>query len=596
MEGAVIRGPLTLVAMLLAATTAVAGSMTDFTLGLRAEYIGEQQEIEGAISEQSTLRAAIFLAFDGYLSDPRALSFSGFVEQAATDSEWTESGTTVQSRTDDYTYDQTFYSLGFRALSALPVSLGAGARRVRDDLTGPARGGLVAGLETSWYGDLYLTPFRSGGATLSYLSNEFEADDPETLRDRTQTTARLTADGRGRLIDGRLDVRHEELGLFSGLQQQELDVGYLDLAFNRGGKDQFQTIFSGNRVRVARSGSEPTDWTTVWKAHSAYTHSWDAAGFLRGYADYQQNTGPAGDLLAWVGGLTLVRSLSRTVAIDAETSYLRAEDELGGVLDQPVASAGVTWTLDSPGWSLVLHPRVSYIRVSDELDNTSSSTGEQLFASIRRHFRGGFVGVEGEYAGNQLSIASSPPGGVGGGATFLAGLEKEREWVRLIVSAQPSARTGIYASGEGRRVVRLDLGNEVTADTGQARLSLRWRTFTLGGGLSVVDLVGGDLPSMTTTSDAGIMWSPWHWLSFDGRAYRERREAEGSTGELEWAEIGVRFLYARLSFFARVRDETSYGDGAQLRDYRRYWVGVQRTFGFGLGGRTGRRPTGWETQ
>ena len=582
--------------VLVIAKSVAAGSSTEFTLGLRAEYIGEEQVIGDVTSEQTTLRAAIYLAFDGYLSDPRALSYNGFVEQAATDFTQKETGASTETSSDDYRYDQTFYSLGLRALSALPVSLGVGARRVRDDASGPQRGGLVAGLETSWYGNLYLTPFRSGGATLSYLSDDFEADDPETLRDRSQTTARLTADGGGRMVSGRLDVRHEELDLFSGLQLQDLDVGYLDLAVNRGGKNQFQSIVSGNRVRIARSGSEFTDWTTVWKALNAYTHSWASAGFLRAYVDYQQNTGPAGDLSAWVGGLTFMKSVSRTVAIDADASYLQAEDEFGETLDQPVASVGVTWTHDGPRWSVVMHPRVSYIRVTDNLENTSSSTGSRLFASIRRQFRRGFVGVEGEYAGNQLSIASSPPGGGVGGSTFLSGLEKEREWVRMILSAQPAARTGIYASAEGRRVVRLDLGSEVTADTGQARLSLRWRTFTLSGGWAVVDIVGGDLPSTTTTSDAGLMWSPARWLAFDGRAYREQRDAEGRTGDLEWAEVGVRFIYARLSFFARVREETSFGDGAQLRDYRRYWLGVQRTFGFGLGGGGRRRPTGWETQ
>ena len=247
------------------------------------------------------------------------------------------------------------------------MSLGLGARRVRDDTSGPARGGLVAGLETSWYGDLYLTPFRAAGATLSYHSDEFQADDPETLRDRTQTVGRLAADIGGGLVNGRLDIRHEELDLFSGLQNQELDVGYFDLALNRGGNDQFQTVLSGNRVRIARSGAEPTDWTTVWKAHNAYTHSWASAGFFRAFADYQENSGPAGDLSAWVAGATLVRSLSRTVATDVETSYLQAEDGLGGTLDQPVASVGITWTHDGPAWSVILHPRVSDMQVSDEL-------------------------------------------------------------------------------------------------------------------------------------------------------------------------------------------------------------------------------------
>ena len=258
-----------------------------------------------------------------------------------------------------------------------------------------------------------------------------------------------------------------------------------------------------------------------------------------------------------------------------------------------MVSGAITWTHDGPAWSVVLHPRISYIQVSDDLGNESSSTGGQLFASIRRRFQHGYAGVEGEYASNQLSIAPVAPGAGAGGVTFLAGLEKEREWIRLVLSAQPTSRTGIYANAEARRVVRLDLGNEVTADTGRARLSLRWRSFTLSGGWNVVDIVGGDLPSTTITSDVGLMWFPWRWLAFDGRAYREEREAEGSTGELEWAELGVRFQYARLSFFARVRDETSFGDGAQLRDYRRYWLGVERTFGFGFGGRRHRRNDGW---
>ena len=575
------------------AAPVAAGSAVDFTLGLRAEYIGEEQVIEGITSEQTTLRAAIYLAFNGYLADPKALSFNGFVEQAATDFEITSSDPASQGQDGDYRFDQTLYSLGIRALTALPVSLGLGAGRVRDDTSGPARGGMVAGLETSWYGDLYLTPFPIGGATLSYFSNDFEADDPETLRDRTQTVGRLTGDIGGRLVNGRLDIRHEELDLFSGLQYQELDVGYFDLAINRSGKNQFQSVLSGNRVRIARSGAEPTDWTTVWKAHNAFTHSWASAGFFRAFADYQENTGPAGDLSAWVGGATLVRSLSRTVATDVEASYLQAEDELGGTLDQPVVSGAITWTHDGPAWSVVLHPRISYIQVSDDLGNESSSTGGRFFGSIRRRFQRGYAGLEGEYASNQLSIAPVAPGEGAGGVTFLAGLEKEREWIRLVLSAQPTSRTGIYANAEARRVVRLDLGNEVTANTGRARLSLRWRSFTLNGGWNVVDIVGGDLPSSTITSDVGLMWFPWRWLAFDGRAYREQREAEGSTGELEWAEVGVRFQYARLSFFARVRDETSFGDGAQVRDYRRYWLGVERTFGFGFGGQRHRRNDGW---
>ncbi|MEJ2583085.1 MAG: hypothetical protein P8127_15855, partial [Acidobacteriota bacterium] len=375
-----------------AAIPCAAGSKTDFDLGLRAEYIGEEQLIEGSTSDQTTLRASIFLAFDGYLASPRALSFNGFIERATTDFEQTEMRQETVSVVDDSRFDQTFYSLGLRALSALPVSVGAGARRVRDDVSGIDRGGLVAGLESSWYGNLYLTPSRVGGATLSYLSEDFAADDPETLRDRNHTVARFAADAGGDLVDLHLDARHEELELFSGLQQQELDVGYLDFTLNRGGKNQFQTIFSGNRVRIARSGSALSDWTSVWKAHTTYTHSWEADGFFRLFGDFQENSGPAGDLSAWVGGITLVKRVSREFTVDSELSYLQSEDEFGGTLDQPVASLGIEWAHDGSRWSLLAHPRVSYIRVSDDLGNSSSSTGGRLFASARRRFRSGYAG------------------------------------------------------------------------------------------------------------------------------------------------------------------------------------------------------------
>ena len=68
--GIVIRRTLILIVGLATAAPVAAGSSVDFTLGLRAEYIGEEQVIEGITSEQTTLRAAIFLAFNGYLADP----------------------------------------------------------------------------------------------------------------------------------------------------------------------------------------------------------------------------------------------------------------------------------------------------------------------------------------------------------------------------------------------------------------------------------------------------------------------------------------------------------------------------------------------
>ena len=123
--------------MLVAAIPSRAGSKTDFTLGLRAEYIGEKQEIEDVTSEQTTLRASIFLAFDGYISNPKALSFSGFVERAATDYEQTETSSGTKSVVDDSRYDQTFYSLGLRALSALPVSVGGGTTANWEAISGP---------------------------------------------------------------------------------------------------------------------------------------------------------------------------------------------------------------------------------------------------------------------------------------------------------------------------------------------------------------------------------------------------------------------------------------------------------------------------
>ncbi len=124
---------------------------------------------------------------------------------------------------------------------------------------------------------------------------------------------------------------------------------------------------------------------------------------------------------------------------------------------------------------------------------------------------------------------------------------------------------------------------------------MTWRTFSLRAGYTESEITGGDLPSMFTVVDGRLSWMPRPWLVLEARGYREEREAEQSLGTLDVAEAGIRFQYARLAFYARVRDQTSSGDGVPTRDDRRYWIGFERTFGFTLGGssRDDRRAQGW---
>jgi len=578
-----------------AASSVPAGSRADFTLGLTGEWLGDEQRLGEVTSERDTLRAAITLAVDGYLSDARILAYSGWVQVAAVDVNSTEAGAGVDRVVDDYRTDQTLYGLNLRALSAFPVSFGIGGFRSRDDVTGVPRGGLTAGTRTQFNGDVTLTLKPAFSATVSYLDSEFEADDPETLRDETLNVGRFSAGLGAGLFSARLDARHEEREFFSQRQRQELDVGLADLAFDGAGPGRFQILGSGNRVRTAVDQDAFGDWTEVWRGLTRYTYGFSGRGYLQARAEYQQTTGPAGDFNAWSGGLTLIRDLSEEFTLDVDASYLRAEDELGGYVTQPVATVGLAWSRDRERWSIVLHPRVSYIEVRDQDDNRSSSTGGRLFVAVHRRTRGGVWGFEGEAADNQLSIAPISPDDPGTGASFLSGLETERQWARLFVSTRIAARTFLYASADARRRVRLDLENEVTEETAQGTLGVTWRTFSLRAGYTESEITGGDLPSMFTVVDGRLSWMPRPWLVLEARGYREEREAEQSLGTLDVAEAGIRFQYARLAFYARVRDQTSSGDGVPTRDDRRYWVGFERTFGFTLGGgnRDDRRAQGW---
>ena len=73
------------------------------------------------------------------------------------------------------------------------------------------------------------------------------------------------------------------------------------------------------------------------------------------------------------------------------------------------------------------------------------------------------------------------------------------------------------------------------------------------------------------------------WIGLLSLAHRE---ALGFEGSYAFAEIGVRFNYARLSFYARVREEEIQETAVELRRARRFWVGLQRTFGFAVGERS----------
>lgn len=554
-----------------------AATEAHFTLGLTGEALSTRQEVAGDVSRQDSLGGTVALGVDGGIFDRRFLSFGGLVQYSTFD--LTDSG----AGQSDLKYDQWTYAGSLRAFSNRMITVGGGILHTVSTPTGDSRGGIVGGVQDNKGVDV---AFRSAGlpeVSYAYDDARFTADDPQALRDesrRRHTVKVLAAYG---LVRAALEVRKEDLEYFSGVVRQDLRVGAFNLDVNRGGKNSWETVLNGNQVRIAVDGGVFSDPTTVYFARNTFRHKFtESTYFDLGYSR-QVSEDPERSLDADLGSAVFYYQASKAVLLDARLSYLAQDDEFGssGRIQQPSGSVGAQWGRQTFGWNLLAYPHVSYTATSAPGRETESGLGGQLYMSAQRAYPSGssfLLDVDGLY--NQLSIAPLATGAHPTDTSFLSGLEKNhlRGRVTWTLALGRASRLSILA--DAARRVRFFEGRDVTESQYAGNVSVQWRAFSVVAAVNRLQQVAGDIPTDVTIFTGTLSWTPIRWLQMDAAVTSEDRTVLESRGKYEYAEGGVRFLYARLSFFARVRETLSSGNSSPERSDRRIWAGLSRTFDF----------------
>lgn len=563
-------------AMMLTATPLFGGSGATFTLGLSGEYLSDEQDLAASTVERSNLRAVLSLEFDSHIMDPRFLTVRGSVFRALSDQ-----GLTNQQDTD---IDELSYEGVIRLFSNRAVSLEYGAGRIDTDVAGVQQGAIVDGVRQHRLYGLSIRGRNWFHLNLRHWDQSFVTDDPSTLRDEDTRWSELTSTIAAGIVDLAIRGLWRQSDLFGRQLQQEIGSGRVDLNVNRAGRVYWRTGMIANQYRSAREEGQFSPWTQNMLVRNALGHRFRQRGFWELRGDHQLvRVDSVEESTTTNGSFLLVDPISHATSIEVEAGYLVSEFSDGFRFTQPTAGIGLRWGQQFGRWWLSFNPRGTYVKVEPDEGEEESSLGGLLTAIVRRDFSGGSVALEGEYFDNQLTLPASGPGDAYPGRSFLAGLERDRRRARLIAEYRPGNRFGVYAEADYLRRVRVDVDVEVTEEVERGRLALHLGRVNIGWSADRINVIGGDIPRLTDVLQADVAWAPTYWLSFDALARFEDREALDVLGTFKFGEVGFRLNYARLSLYARVREEEIEETGVEPRRSRRFWVGVRRNFEFSVG-------------
>lgn len=555
-----------------------AGSGATFSLGLAAEYLSDAQDYDNISAERTNLQTAIWLAASGHLIDPRFLTFDASV--AKTLSRQSISGQ------DDNKVDDTYYDGSLQFFNNRAVSFEIGAGHQGTDITGFPQGAIVDGVR-----DYQRYALRALGGNwfrlnLRHWEQSFTADQPDTLRDEDTSWSELSTQAVAGKVDTTLQLLWKENDLFGGGLQQEIGSGRFDLNVNRTGRLYWHTDLIGNLYRSARNRGEFSPWTTNYLFRNQLRHRYSQLGYWDLRADLRVvrvDTDPVEEVITGNAAADLVVPLSRSAFLEAELGYLSNEYGDGLRIAQPRAGLGLRWGRQFGRWWVSLNPRVTYLRADPEELESESSVGSSFFGSVRYQLPRSSVTFEVEYFDNQLSIPDYGVGDPPVGSAFLAGLDRRRTRGRLIFVVRPSRRTAFSLDCDYRTRVRLDRGVEIEEDVARAQLNIGLGPVTIGASGDRYELSGSEIPTLTDVWQVSLSWAPAYWLLFDGFVRSEERRIFDFLGTYEFAEVGMRFNYAKLSFYTRFREQRIKEEGLEQRRFKRLWVGVRRVFNFRVG-------------
>ncbi len=561
-----------------AAGSVWASSGATFTLGLSAEYLSDSQEYRSSSATRSNLQSVLWAAVSGHFVDPRFMTYDASIAK-------TLSNQTISGQQGNKV-DDTYYDGSLRFFNNRAVSFELGAGRQGTDVTGLMQGAIVDGVR-----DYQRFGLRALGGdwfrlNLRHWNQSFTADQPETLRDEDTAWSELSTQAAVGKVDAVLQLLWKTNDLFGGGLQQEIGTGRLDVDVNRTGRVYWHTDLIGNLYRSAQDHGEFSPWTTNYLFRNQLRHRYSQLGFWDLRADLRVvrvETDPVEEVITGNVSASVVAPLSPSTFLEGELGYLSNEFGDGLRLGQPRAGLGLRWGKQFGRWWLALYPRVTYLRADPESLETESALGSLFFGSVRYQMDRSSVTFEAEYFDNQLSIPDYDIGGPPIESAFLTGLDRRRYRGRLIFEVRPSRRSAISLEGDYRNRVRLDRGAEIEENVVRAQLNIALGPVTIGASGDRFELVGGEVPTLTDVWQANISWAPTYWLMFDAYVRSEERKVFEFFGTYEFAELGMRFNYAKLSFYARVREQRTEEAGLEQRRFRRIWVGVRRVFTFRAG-------------
>lgn len=549
-----------------------------FTLGLTGEALSALTEVDGAESKRSSLGGAVLLGVDGALVDRRFLSFGGFLRYSAFDQ--TETGVTRS----ELGYDQWSYGGNFRAFSNRKLTLAGTILHAVSSPTGESTGAIVGGVQDIRGVE---AAFRTRGFpdfSYSFEDSRFTADDPETLRDQSRRRHTMKALASYGIVRAALEARQEDVEFFSGIVRQDLRYGFLNLDVNRGGKTSWETVLNANQVRIASGDAAFSDPTTVLFTRNRFRHQLTQESYFDLVYSRQSSEDSQGSLDSDSAAAAAYVQLSKSVRLEMRLSYISQEgarDGAEGRIQQPAASVGIRWSGTGAGWNLLAYPRLAYVATSAPGRETESGLGGELYLSAQRAWSTGssfLVELDGFY--NQLTIAPLDPNGSPTDPSFLSGLEKNRLRGRVAWTRGLGPRSRLTLQADASQRVRFVDGRDITESQVMANAGVSWRTLSARVAGSANRQKDAEIPTETTILQADVAWNPLRWLQLDAVGSAERRSVLGDEGEYQYLEGGIRFLYARLAFYARVRETRSSGTDGPERLDRRFWAGVSRTFDF----------------
>lgn len=560
------------------ASAAWGSSGATFTLGLSAEYLSDSQDYGGVTAKRSNLQTVLWAAVVGHFIDPRFMTFDASVAK-------TLSNQTISGQSDS-DVDDTYFDGSLRFFNNRAVSFEVGAGRQGTDVTGLSQGAIVDGVR-----DYQRYGLRALGGdwfrlNLRHWEQSFTADQPDTLRDEDTSWSEFSTQAAVGKVDGLLQLLWKNNNLFGGGLQQEIGSGRVDLDINRTGRVYWHTDLIGNMYRSAQNHGEYSPWTTNYLLRNQLRHRYSQLGFWDLRADLRVvrvETDPVEEVITGNASASVVAPLNPSTFLEGEIGYLSNEFGDGLRLSQPRAALGLRWGKQYGRWWLSLYPRVTYLRADPEQFDQESALGSLVFGSVRYQLPRSSLTFEVEYFDNQLSIPDYEVGESPIGSAFLSGLDRQRYRGRLIFDYRPSRRTAFTLQGDYRNRVRVDRGAEIEENIARAQLNIALGPVTVGASADRFEMVGSDVPTLTDVWQATISWGPTYWLIFDGFVRSEERKVFDFVGKYDFAELGMRFNYAKLSFYARVREQQTQEAGQETRRFRRIWVGVRRLFNIRAG-------------